>query len=155
MKNKEELADRAVSLFNSGFNCAESLLLSSAEHLEKCTPSIPPVATGFGAGIGRRGSVCGALTGAVMALGVAYGRGKLSDDKDRIYGHVQQLYEAFAEEFDTVICRELTDCDVSTPEGREKFAKEKIHEERCVNFVSKCAEMVFEMVGPVAPRVRT
>ncbi len=154
MKNKKEHAERAVSLFDSGFNCAESLLLSTAEHLQKCTPSVPSVATGFGAGMGRRGSVCGALTGAVMALGLAYGRSRPSDDKDRVYGLVQELNDTFATEFGTIMCRELTDCDVSTPEGREKFEREKIHEERCANFVAKCAEMVFEMVSPVAPLAR-
>jgi C_GCAxxG_C_C family probable redox protein len=151
MKNKEELANRAVSLFNSGFNCAESLLLSTAEHLERCTPSIPSVATGFGGGMGKAGSVCGALTGAVLAVGLACGRSRPADDKDRVYGCVRRLRDEFAKEFGTVMCRELTDCDLTTPEGKEKFERENTHEERCAKFVAKCAETVFDMVGPGTP----
>lgn len=155
MNQKEELPSRAVSLFNSNLNCAESLLLSSAEYLNMCCPFIPAMATPFGGGVGRRGSVCGALTGAVMAIGLAHGRSRSSDDKDKAYGYARELYDNFEKEFRTVMCRELTDCDVSTPEGREKFERENIHRERCVNFVSKCAEMVAEMVQSKVPRSQT
>ncbi|UCF79674.1 MAG: C_GCAxxG_C_C family protein [Candidatus Eiseniibacteriota bacterium] len=151
MTFKKELSDRAVSLFNSGLNCAESLLLSTAESLHRCCPFIPAVATGFGAGFGRRGSVCGALTGGIMAVGLAYGRSKPSDDRDRPYGYARELYDRFQKEFGSVLCRELTDCDLTTPEGREKFDKQKIHQEKCVNYVSRCAEMVAEMVEAAAP----
>jgi len=51
--------DRAVMLFSSGFNCAEAVLTVLCERMEKLDRSfgeaVPPVATGFGDGIGRSG----------------------------------------------------------------------------------------------------
>lgn len=68
--------DEAKRLFDNGFNCAESVLLATSH--EKFAQSIggiiPRIATGFGGGIARNGDVCGALTGGVMAIGLALGR---------------------------------------------------------------------------------
>ena len=66
--------DRAVALLGAGFNCAEAVLTVLSKRLEKlgrpCGEVVPCVATGFGAGIGRSGGTCGALSGAVLALGL-------------------------------------------------------------------------------------
>lgn len=96
--------------------------------------------------------MCGALTGAVMAVGLAYGRSRPSDDRDRAYGYARELHDHFSKEFGSALCLELTDCDLTTPEGKEKFEKQNVHKEKCENFVSKCAEIVADMVGPMAPR---
>ncbi len=72
---KEEVMGKAVLYFTTGFNCAEALLLALQEALnEEENNIIPRIATPFGAGIGGRGSVCGALSGAIMAIGLKYGR---------------------------------------------------------------------------------
>lgn len=56
------------------FLCSESVLFAVSDWLEVRNEFIPKIATGFGAGIGGRGTVCGALSGGVMALGLKFGR---------------------------------------------------------------------------------
>jgi len=58
--------DEVRHVFDSGLNCAESLLLVVSKYsgLEKDSARfIPRIATGFGGGIARNGDVCGALSG--------------------------------------------------------------------------------------------
>ena len=150
---KNEIAARASSLFtDTDFNCAESVLLAAAERLRKCTPSIPCIATAFGGGMGRKGSVCGALTGALMALGLAYGRSKPIDDREKTYGLTRDLYDSFTKKFGSPFCSELIDCDLGTAEGRDKYHKLNMRDLKCKDYVSYCGERLAEMLAPVLPK---
>ena len=74
-KTDAELASqKAKDYFDQGFNWAESISLSFKDYLGMDSSLIPKLATGFGGGIGRKGSLCGAFTGAVMAIGMKIGR---------------------------------------------------------------------------------
>jgi len=73
MNQKNVLCEKAVTRFLQGYNCAQSVLSTMFEYWNGKNELIPKIATAFGGGIGRCGSVCGALTGGVMALGIKYG----------------------------------------------------------------------------------
>lgn len=77
----------AGDFHNLGFNCCESVLLGASEFLGVTSELIPKIATGFGGGIGHTGRICGAVTGAVMALGIKYGRTSPQDihTRDQLY----------------------------------------------------------------------
>ncbi|UCC33999.1 MAG: C-GCAxxG-C-C family protein, partial [Candidatus Bathyarchaeota archaeon] len=66
-------AENAASYFKEGYNCAQSVLLAMQEFWNIGNPVEPKVASAFGGGVGRRGSLCGALTGGVIAIGLKYG----------------------------------------------------------------------------------
>jgi C_GCAxxG_C_C family probable redox protein len=148
-----DIAARAVSLFiDTDYNCAESVLLAAAERLRKCNPSVPLVATAFGGGMGRKGSVCGALTGALMVLGLVYGRSKPSDDKEKIYELTRELYDGFTKRFGSPFCSKLIECDLRTPEGRDKYHKLNMRELKCKNYVSFCGETLADMLRSAMPK---
>lgn len=94
---KNNIEKITTDYFNSGFNCAESVLLSLAEAMNMKRSCIPKIATGFGAGMGRHGEACGAITGAVIALGLKYGRsdGKDKDAKEEMYKIVDDFIKSF------------------------------------------------------------
>lgn len=102
--------ERAVEYFNSGYNCAESVLKAVVESMELGMEHPERVATPFGGGIGRQGHVCGCLTGAAMAVGLAIGRTAASDlaGKTHAYDAVARLFERFNSQAGAVQCRELT-----------------------------------------------
>ena len=81
------------------------------------SPVVPRIATAFGGGMGGIGSVCGAVVGAVMAIGLAHGREEPSQSRDQAYALTQQVYRGFQQEMGSTICRELTGLDLTTPEG--------------------------------------
>lgn len=73
---KEELA---ISYFQNGFNCAQSVLSSYKDEINLPEEILLKVASGFGAGMGRLQETCGAISGAYMVLGLKYGQYKKED----------------------------------------------------------------------------
>jgi len=86
---------------------------------------IPRIAFGFGGGIGNTGEVCGAVAGAVMAIGLKVEKGETMEEMFRVFGVVQEFRRRFEAEMETIICRELTGADLSTEEGIAQFMDSK------------------------------
>jgi len=146
MKQKNVLSEKAATLFKEDYNCAQSVLLTMFEHWNGKDEVIPKIATAFGGGIGRCGSVCGALTGGVMALGIKYGTNEPSLEKRlKAYELAQKFYKRFERQHGSVLCRELIGYDLSKPEELEEANKAKVFEEKCTNFVRKAVENLMEI----------
>ena len=145
---KEEVVKKAVSRFREGYLCSESILLTFAEACGIRCEQIPKIATGFGGGIGRAGSVCGALTGAVMALGLKYGRKTLNETEacEICLKKSLEFYKKFEEEFGSVFCRDLTQCDLTTTEGRRKFKEQQIKETKCTKYVETSIKTLLNII---------
>ena len=146
MKQKNVLCEKAATRFLEGYNCAQSVLLTMFEHWNGENELIPKIATAFGGGIGRCGSVCGALTGGVMALGIKYGTNEpLLEKRLKVYKLAQKFYKRFEKQHGSVLCRELIRYDLSVPEELEKARRARIFEEKCVNFVKEAVETLIEL----------
>ncbi len=147
MDEKVVLCKKAVSYFNEGYNCAQSVLLAMSEHWKCKNELVPKIATGFGGGIGRCGSVCGALTGGVMAIGIKYGTNEPSTEKRlKSYELTQTLYERFEERHASVLCRELIGYTLSNAAELEKARKEKVFEKKCSKLVDTVVEILLELI---------
>jgi C_GCAxxG_C_C family probable redox protein len=130
----QELAQKAIKHFQGGYNCAQSVLLTLAEHInpENMDALIPKIATGFGGGIGRCGSVCGALTGGVMAVGVKYGTNETGLDKRaKAYTNAQALYKQFEKEHGSVLCIDLFKFNLSDPKQAAQARQDNAFEKVC------------------------
>jgi len=136
MKMIEEVA---AEYFDKGFNCAESTLLALADYFKINNTLVPAVASGFGGGIGRYGEVCGAVSGAVMALGAVHGRnrtqGQDQELKEKMNGLVQEFLKKFKERYGSLKCIDLSGCDLLSDEGRVKYKNENVHKNICYNLV--------------------
>jgi C_GCAxxG_C_C family probable redox protein len=75
------------------------------------------MASAFGGGMGGLGSVCGAVSGAMIAIGLMHGRDEPWQPRDKVYDLARKVYRGFHEEMGSTICRELTGLDLTTPEG--------------------------------------
>jgi len=146
MNKKEVVAETAVKRFLEGYNCAQSVLLTMFEHWNGKSELIPKIATAFGAGIGRCGSICGALTGGVMAIGTKYGTNEPSTEKRlEAYELANKLYKKFEQQNGTVFCRELIGYNLSNPKELEEAWKSKVFETKCVKFVSEVVETLIDL----------
>jgi C_GCAxxG_C_C family probable redox protein len=145
MKQKEELSEKAVKRFLEGYNCAQSVLLTMFEHWNCKSEFVPKIATGFGGGIGRCGSVCGALTGGVMALGIKYGTNQPSPKRRlNCYELAQKLYRQFERRHRSTLCRELIGYDLSNADQLEKARNAKVFEEKCPDFIRTVVEILID-----------
>jgi C_GCAxxG_C_C family probable redox protein len=146
MKEKNRLSEKAVKRFLEGYNCAQSVLLTIFEQWNGKNELVPKVATAFGGGIGRCGSVCGALSGGIMAIGIKYGSNEPSVEKRlRAYALAKEFYRRFEKKHGNVLCRELIGYDLSNPEELDKAREERVYEEKCVNFVRGAVEILAEI----------
>ena len=136
--SSEALGEKAANLHRDGYNCAQAVLLTLYEHMnpEEKNPVIPKIATGFGGGIGRCGSVCGALTGAIMSVSLKYGANEVNPQKKaEASAKAQTLYRLFEKQHGSVMCRDLIHFDLSTPEGFAKAKQANAFEKVCVCLV--------------------
>jgi C_GCAxxG_C_C family probable redox protein len=144
------LEDKAERNFNSGYNCAESVLLALASQQgvtrQGIESFIPRIATGFGGGIARNGDVCGALTGGILAVGLALGRDKPDEARDPCYRAADQLYNNFLDTFNTCRCSQLTKLDLKTPNEMEAYGN-KIHNECCNAVVAWVANKAYQIIS--------
>lgn len=143
MSSNSELAQKAVATYQSGYNCAQSVLLTLYEHLEPESKNdlIPKIAAGFGGGIGRCGSVCGALTGSIMAVGIKYAPNETGIEKRaQAYANAKALYKQFENQHCSVLCRDLIKYDLSNPEEAAKARQEKAFEKVCHKLIKAAVE---------------
>ena len=102
------------------------------------------LAGAFGGGLARRGELCGAVSGALMVLGLRYGGSPIGDAtlKEEIYQRAQAFIQAFAACHGSVLCGELLGVDIGTPEGRQAAKAQGLTEARCARYVHTATEMV-------------
>lgn len=102
-----KIENLAEEYFRSGHNCAEAVFLAAVhtQDIQAC-PDVVRLATGFGGGMGR-GEVCGALSGAILALGAVLGRTKAEGDQETLKKMREQVITRFEEELGPVQCRVL------------------------------------------------
>jgi C_GCAxxG_C_C family probable redox protein len=120
-------------------------LLSVAEGKNIQSELIPKIATGFCGGIARTSGICGAVSGAVMAISIYYGRSLPDEPIDRSYIPVQKIIEVFENKFGSTSCKHLTGCDLGTEEGRkEYFATNML--ERCRGYTEEATRMAMSII---------
>lgn len=140
--------DCAVTCFNNGFNCSQAVFSTYCEKLGLDRETALKISCSFGGGMGRMAETCGAVTGAFMLIGLKHGK-YLSDDnssKEKTYSLVQDFTNKFKSIHGSISCRELLNCDMSTPEGA-KYAKENgLWDTLCTKFVYDSAKIIEDML---------
>ncbi len=136
---------KALNYFNSGYNCAESVLLALSDYTGIHCECIPAIAAGFGGGM-KTGNVCGAVTGALMGIGLIHG-GTDTNARNKVNTLVTTFMEQFQKEHNTVVCRELLGVDVMTKEGIQYYKKANLHTQ-CENYVTTAFQIAKTLLFP-------
>ena len=136
----------AEDSFSSGLYCAESVVLALAKAQGIESEILPKVATAFCSGMSRTCGTCGALTGAIMGIGLALGRTNADDSVQPSYAATQELIKEFEQEFGARECHVLLGCDLNTQEGQETFLEQGLNEQ-CAKFTGKAAEIAARIIS--------
>jgi C_GCAxxG_C_C family probable redox protein len=96
----------------------------------------------------RTGGTCGAVTGALMVIGLLHGKTRKEDDgsRERTYAIAQELMERFRARNGKLLCRELLGADVSTPEGLAAVRERDLFRTVCPKFVRDAGELLEELL---------
>jgi C_GCAxxG_C_C family probable redox protein len=138
-------------------NCAQAVL-RFALLVMGCDPALITTARYFGGGMAGMGEVCGAVSGAALALGLRdCGCSAAAPDKwgapagdpTTTRTSLQALMREFSAQFGPLRCRDLTGCDLTTPEGHDAFVKSGANE-RCQLFVGWMCDRLLPLLDPGA-----
>ena len=130
----------AVQLFEDGYMCSQAVLAVFCEEFGLSREQAFKISISFGSGM-RKGEVCGACTGAIMALGLKYGENKSKSDEMCV-----KFLDSFKKENGSYICRDLLDCDFRTEEGIKYAIDNNLFKEICPKMVESAAKIAQELI---------
>lgn len=107
---------------------------------------IPKIASCFGGGIGNTGNVCGAVIGAIMAIGVVRNQYTSIEEWLKYAEITQELLRRFENEMKTISCRELIGFDLRNEEDRKKLMTSDVSMKVCLPAVSHAYQIVSELL---------
>jgi len=143
-KQSVNTVDLAVARFGKGHSCAQAVFSVFAEPMGMDYQTAVRLSSGFGGGMGL-GSVCGAVTGAIMAIGLKYG-GVDPKAKGQSAKLVREFTDRFKAQHRSLNCRDLLGCDLSTPEGRQTAKDKNLYATVCNGIVRDAAKILSELL---------
>lgn len=138
--------EKAEEYFCNNFNCSQAVFTTFATEMGLDEEVALRIATQFGGGA-RKGEMCGAVSGALMALGLKYGHchAKDAEEKGKAYQIAEDFMNRFIAEKGTVVCRELLGYDVSKTEDMQKIKELNLFKTVCPEMV-RCATLIVEQM---------
>ncbi len=140
MNNKSHLVDERFS----AFNCAQTVFSIFANDVGLDEITTLKIASGFGGGMACA-ETCGAVTGSYMVIGMKHGFTTPNpDDKAKTKLKIQKFNEKFKAAHGTLICKELTGFDISTPVGAFAADEEGVFSSKCPKFIKTACNILQE-----------
>ncbi|MCH5194552.1 MAG: C_GCAxxG_C_C family protein [Oscillospiraceae bacterium] len=138
---------KAKELYEQGFYCSQAVFAAFADELGLTEKQALQAGSCFGGGM-CKGEVCGACTGALMVLGMKYGRYKADDwdSQTKANDMAANFLEQFKKKNRSYICNELLGCDIAAPEGKAYAREHKLFAEFCPEMVASAVE-ILEQLG--------
>jgi C_GCAxxG_C_C family probable redox protein len=138
--------DLALARFSEGFSCSQSVLAAFAPDLGLDADAALRVSAAFGGGMGRLGHTCGAVTGALMALGLKDGA-TVPDPaaKERTYALTREFIARFEARHGATACADLLGVNIGTPEGQVAEREANLFKMTCPGLVASAVAILQEM----------
>lgn len=147
--NPSAIADQAAAYFNQGYSCSQSVLLAFASLIGLDPQTALLIASPFGGGIAQTGNNCGAVSGALMVLGLCKGQTNPQDKETKaaMYALARKLMNQFEQEHQEITCRGLLGFRLDVPEETQ-FAREAgLFKTRCPLFVRTAARLAADILN--------
>lgn len=140
--------EKANEQFGKRFHCSQAVFAAFAEELGITEEQALKIGACFGSGM-RKGEVCGACTGALMALGLKYGQADMADMDSRLKTNevTDRFMDEFKKENGSYMCKELLGCDLSTEEGVAIALEKKLFTEFCPKMVQSATKIAEDIMN--------
>lgn len=136
--NADEAAARARTIFldkSHPYGCAETTFMVLKEAFDLPDPTDPSAAMALNGGVAYDGGVCGAISGAALAVGLLASR-RFADHaraKEEAREAIAGLMDDFRAAHGAVDCRALVGRDIRTPEQHKAFIDSGIWRVACMS----------------------
>ena len=135
-------SEMAAGRFLGGFNCAAAVITEFCEDYDLDTELAAKLACGMGAGF-CDGDICGAVSAAVMVVGLMHGQSSQDDQAAKINCRAKtvEFLDAFKRKHGVVACRDLL---AGFPDDD---SEEAVQERRrfCAGLVDSAVEILEEL----------
>ncbi|MDD4255118.1 MAG: C-GCAxxG-C-C family protein [Methanofollis sp.] len=141
-------SDRAVQAFSGGLNCAQAVASAFADEFGLNEAVVRKLACGFGGGLAHTDRTCGAVSGAVLVLGLARGTPVPGDreGKERCYALVREFLRRFGDRHGSVDCTALLGYDLSDPRSLDAAREAGVFSVRCTLYVRDAVEILEDIL---------
>jgi len=143
-------SDKALSLFAQGFSCSQSVLTSFSDEYGIPEDIGLKIACAFGGGMGRRQLTCGAVSGALMVLGLQFGMARGDDISRKLdtYNKTTEFIETFRKQNGSLNCRELLlGLDMNNPADLVKIEEQNLFQTICYKCVKDAVEITEKIIS--------
>jgi C_GCAxxG_C_C family probable redox protein len=139
--------ETALDYFKNNFNCAQSVLCAFAPELGISKESSMKIACAFGGGIGRQQLTCGAVTGALMVLGLKYGKGLTDDNAKKLQTYEKSVLfmNEFKKKHKSITCRELLK-GLDMVADADKIKELGLYETLCTKLIKDAVTITGELL---------
>ena len=137
-------ADEAAAIFKSGYSCSQAVCAAFAEDFGIDRDTALRLSCGLGGGMAHTGNTCGAVTGALMVIGMKYGRTEVDDlrGKEKTYAVANEFVTEFLRRNHTVNCTELIGCNLSDPKELAAAREKDLFHTKCSLLVRDAGEIL-------------
>ena len=145
-------SEQAKKLFAEGYSCAQSVFAAFSQDYDIPASTAAAMTAGFGAGIGKKQLTCGAISGAVCAIGCHFfNPSDIKNSKSATYDKTREFIDGFAAKNSSSACLDLLGVDLNT-EGGAKIAKDQnLFGTKCVAYVEDACEILEKLLANSAP----
>lgn len=147
-----DYTQKAVTTYKNGFHCSQAVLSAFSGKFGMDEQTALKLGGCFGGGM-CCGEVCGAVTGALMVLGLQYGHSDAQDVQAKTLTNAKtmEFINAFKTENGSILCRDLLGYDVSVPEDLAVIREKKLFSQFCPKMVESAARILEKMLAEVKP----
>lgn len=133
--------EKASEYFEAGYNCSQAILAAFSDELDLTEDEALRIASGFGGGMGS-GETCGAVTGAIMVLGLKHGH--ITNEI-----HIDSITSDFKGKFKmknkSINCKDLLSYDISKNDDLEKIMEKELFMNICPKLINDAVDIIESM----------
>lgn len=143
---KSEVIDSAITYADDGFLCVEAVLKALADLKGVKSEHVPAIATGLAAGVARTSQICGSVTGAILGLGLWFGRNEPVNLEKRPYWYSRKFIDRWLISYPSTNCSSLLGVDLDQREGYDNYRFNDMWEEKCKKYIREAVGLAYDIL---------
>lgn len=139
--------DIAVNYYLSGFNCSQSVFTTYAKELGFDEQMALKLGTNFGGGA-RKGELCGAVSGALLVIGLRCGHSVADDMETKAYSYKvsEEFMTRFINKNGSSVCRALLGYDLTKPEEKKVILEKNLFKTKCLDMIRDACRILDDLI---------
>lgn len=142
-------ADDAIDCFKNGYSCAQAVFITYCADFGIDTKLALKIACPFGGGMGHTRGTCGAVTGALLVLGIKFGQDDIEDQYSKAMNYliVQDFVSRFKKLNGSINCKELVNYDLSIEQQLNNARQTNVFRTKCPKYVGDAVKLLEEVMA--------